>query len=86
MIHISKSKRNGQFFVTTKSSINGKKLASTETLKSKASAWRNIKGQMKVWEADHVLVQDNTAAKPIVYKVFSTGLRLPTGNSIEKMP
>lgn len=99
MIHITPSKApkpskhaaigkkaTKQFFVTTKSSHNGKKLSSTETVKKKQGAWKNIIGQMKVWNSPSVYVQDNTGPKPVVYKYHSTGNKIVVNKKPEKAP
>lgn len=67
MIHINKS-ADKQFYVTV-SANNGQIISTSETLKKKSSAWKNIKallndfGHANTW----LLVQDNTSGKPLRY-------------------
>lgn len=84
MIHISRSKKNKQFFVTSRSS-NGNKLATSETLKRKNSAWKNIVAQVNLFDAGYALVQDNTLKTgPVVYKVYGEGSRIKSNAKPEK--
>lgn len=86
MVHISQSKKNGQFYVTVKSSKNGSKLSVSETLKTKRSAWTNVLAQMKVFQTSPVLVQDNTGKKPVVYRLYENGRKDCTAYRREKPP
>lgn len=65
MVHISKSKKTGQFIVTVVAN-NGEKLNSSELLKTKQSAWKNIRSQMRQFGCSTINVQDNALPKPCI--------------------
>ena len=73
MIYIKKSK-NKQFRVVV-TSDNGEPLSVSEALKSKQSAWKNIKSQMIQYESLHCFVEDETVTPTLVYKVHENGER-----------
>lgn len=67
MIHISRSEKNGQFYVVTKAR-NGEVLNVSETFPQKVKAWKNIAAASKNYRTARFNVQDDTLkAGPIVY-------------------
>ena len=66
MIHIGKSVKTGQFQVTVVAP-NGEPLSTSELLSTKAKAFNNALSQRHSFETHHVIVQDDTPAKPILY-------------------
>jgi uncharacterized protein YegP (UPF0339 family) len=69
MIHINKSRKTGQFIVTVVAE-NGEKLSSSELLKTRQSAIKNIRAQIIQFGNDSALVQDNTTKDVKVVRVF----------------
>lgn len=66
MIHISKTKK-GKFIVANIAD-NGEILKVSETLNTKANAWKNIKAEMKsCYPHTIAMIQDNTSKIPMVY-------------------
>lgn len=66
MIHISKTKK-GKFIVANIAD-NGEILKVSETLNTKANAWKNIKAELKgCYSYGIAYVQDNTGAIPRIY-------------------
>ncbi len=70
MIHIVKSKKTGQFMVIVTGN-NNEKLSTSELLKTKQSAIKNIRAQLKELNGDSCYVQDNTIKKIAVVRVYS---------------
>jgi hypothetical protein len=66
MVHINRSKKTNQFIVIT-TGANNEKLNSSELVKTKQSAWVNIKADLKVKNSPSAHVQDNTGKKPVLY-------------------
>ena len=86
MVHISKSSKTNQFYVTVVGN-NGEKLSVSEQLKTKQSAWKNIRAQLKVMQTDSTYVQDNTVKKPAVVRCFAhQRLMNPTAMLAEVSP
>ena len=75
MIHIKKTKHG--FTVETRASSRGRRnLSSTgsQLFATKQKAFEGIQAQMPEWRSElYVLVQDDTVAKPVVYRVFLKG-------------
>lgn len=75
MVHISKSKKTGQFIVSVIGK-NGEKLSSSELLRTRQSVWKNIFAQSKVFAPNidnDFLVVDKTGKKDITYSVERNG-------------
>jgi hypothetical protein len=73
MIHISKSPKTGRFYVGTLAP-NFLELSASQPsgLSSRRAAVKNIRSQMKAWDAKQVRVQDNTRDKPAYLMVTPT--------------
>lgn len=79
MIHITRTKK-GQFMVTN-TGKNGEILKTSELLKSKQSAWKNVKADMDAncgREDWNLLVQDGAKKTPEVVRFYSSGSKLET--------
>ena len=86
MIHINKSLKTGQFIVVT-TGKNHEKLNSSELLKSKQSAYKNIRADLVEKESESALVQDNTLKHPEVVRVYADQKnRYPTAMAAVKAP
>lgn len=59
MIHICKSKKTKEFYVVVTGN-NNEILSTSELLKTKQSAWKNIRAQINQFSSSSCLVQDNT--------------------------
>jgi hypothetical protein len=82
MIHIKKSK-GGQFRVVN-SGRNGEILKTSENLKTKQSAWKNIKAdyiENYTIRATGIFVQDDTLTNPKTYRMTYDGVKVVEGSA-----
>ncbi len=78
MIHLCRSAKTKEFYVVVLAK-NGEVLSTSELLKSKASAWKNIKSQITSITGSamtRVNVQDDTIQKPCIYLIDAYGFKL----------
>lgn len=80
MIHINKTKKGN--FIVLSVADNGEILKSSEPLKSKQAAWKNIKAELKSCyvKGAFSFVQDNTVKNT---KVWSVGGKRVLANGIK---
>jgi hypothetical protein len=53
---------------------NNEKLSTSELLKTKRNAWKNVRAQMGQFRIDDVVVQDNSLPSPKKFIVSVSGL------------
>jgi uncharacterized protein YegP (UPF0339 family) len=70
MIHIVKAGKQNKEFMVVVIGYNGKVLSTSETLKSKASCYKNIRGLMKqLGGTAYINFQDDTKEVSVVYGI-----------------
>lgn len=73
MIHIIRSKTA---FAVATTGKNGEPLNRSEDLSSKQKCWVNIAADGENFNGDTYLVQDETTAKTVVYRMWSGGEKI----------